>query len=377
MTVPAPHFRSRGAGPGVICLHANGSSSAQWRGLTDALSADHHILAPDLYGAGRSPDWPSDSEIALRDEVDLLAPVFSQAGESCVLVGHSYGAAVALVAALTWPERVRALAIYEPTLVAAVAAQQPRPNGTEGIHAAVAASVAALEAGDLHEAAGHFIDYWMGRPQLCRDALAAPAGDRGLDAQCSALGVRTHYGADPAGGIRQAGPARALHAGWIVAGVGARGGARTDSPPAEGGGYRTCRARPHGAGHASRHHQRRNRALCRCNSHPGLTKSLTSRTNPSLRNQSGAAAAALGGSALEPEHQRARCHPRLRGTTRHLTNVCAAHYNSMKRLALAAEAPFGRTCAENESGRPMRTSAVALPFNDQSCVRIHTVSFKY
>lgn len=162
MTLPTPHFRSTGAGPGVVCLHANGSSSAQWRSLSDALSADHHVLAPDLYGAGRSPDWPSDSKIALQDEVDFLAPVFAQAGEPFVLVGHSYGAAVALVAALTWPTRVRALAIYEPTLFAAVDKLQPRPNGTEGIHAAVVASVAALDARDPHEAARHFIDYWMG-----------------------------------------------------------------------------------------------------------------------------------------------------------------------------------------------------------------------
>jgi pimeloyl-ACP methyl ester carboxylesterase len=161
MTVPAPHIRASGAGPSVICLHANASSSAQWRGLMDLLSADHRVFAPDLYGAGRSPDWPSDSRIALRDEVDFLAPVFEESGEFCVLVGHSYGAAVALVAALAMPERVRALAIYEPTLFAVVDAFQPRPNGTEGIHAAVAASVAALDGGDPYEAARHFIDYWM------------------------------------------------------------------------------------------------------------------------------------------------------------------------------------------------------------------------
>jgi pimeloyl-ACP methyl ester carboxylesterase len=178
MTVPAPHIRSSGAGPSVICLHANASTSAQWRGLMDLLSADHRVFAPDLYGAGHSPDWPSEREIALRDEVDFLRPVFDQAGEPCVLVGHSYGAAVALVAALIWPERVRALAIYEPTLFAVVDALQPRPNGTEGILAAVAASVAALDAGDPHEAARHFIDYWMGAgsfaamPEPRRQAVA-------------------------------------------------------------------------------------------------------------------------------------------------------------------------------------------------------------
>ena len=36
----APFFREAGAGPGVICTHANGSSSGQWRQLMERLSFD-------------------------------------------------------------------------------------------------------------------------------------------------------------------------------------------------------------------------------------------------------------------------------------------------------------------------------------------------
>ena len=46
-----------------------------------------------------------------------------------ILVGHSYGAAVALIAALACPERVRALVLYEPTLFSLVDADAPPPNG--------------------------------------------------------------------------------------------------------------------------------------------------------------------------------------------------------------------------------------------------------
>jgi len=162
MPSPEPFVREAGAGPGVVCLHANASSSSQWRGLMDRLSASHHVLAPDSYGAGKSPDWPSDREITLRDEVDFLAPVLARAGAPLALVGHSYGGAVALMAALAQPERVRALVLYEPTLFAVVDAQGPPPNGVDGIRQAVAAASAALDAGDRPAAAGHFIDFWMG-----------------------------------------------------------------------------------------------------------------------------------------------------------------------------------------------------------------------
>ena len=91
----------------------------------DLLAVSHRVLAPDLYGAGKSPDWPSDREITLGDEVSFIEPVLTLAGVPFTIVGHSYGAAVALIAAILNPGRIRALVLYEPTLFALVDAQRP------------------------------------------------------------------------------------------------------------------------------------------------------------------------------------------------------------------------------------------------------------
>lgn len=179
MERPVPFFREAGAGAGVVCLHSNASSSNQWRELMDALAPRHHVLAADGWGAGKSPSWPHSQTVTLDDEVALLEPVFERAGASFVLVGHSYGAAVALVAAVAQPARVRALALYEPTLFALLDAESPPPNDADGIRNAVAAAVEALEAGDRDRAAACFIDYWMGpgswarTPESRRPAIAA------------------------------------------------------------------------------------------------------------------------------------------------------------------------------------------------------------
>jgi len=162
-STPIPFFREAGAGPGVVCLHSNASSSGQWRGLMDLLAPKYHVLAADSYGAGKSPAWPTDRPVRLRDEAALLEPVFARAGEPFTLVGHSYGAAVALIAALARPHRVRALALYEPTLFALVDAESPPPNEADGIRGAVAGAAAALDAGNLEGAAECFIDFWMGK----------------------------------------------------------------------------------------------------------------------------------------------------------------------------------------------------------------------
>src|SRR5215472_12860070 len=158
-----PFFREAGAGAGVVCLHANASTSGQWRGLMDRLAPKFRVLAPDSYGAGKSPDWPSDRAIRLLDEVALIEPVLARAGSPLTFVGHSYGAAVALIAALANPGRVRAMALYEPVLFGLLDAETPAPNEAEGIRNAVASAGLAVEAGNLDGAAERFIDYWMGR----------------------------------------------------------------------------------------------------------------------------------------------------------------------------------------------------------------------
>jgi pimeloyl-ACP methyl ester carboxylesterase len=157
-----PFFREAGTGPGVVCTHSNASTSGQWRALMDLLAPRFRVLAPDSYGSGKSPEWPSDRVISLRAEVTLIEPVLARAGSPLALVGHSYGAAVALMAALSSPGRVRAMALYEPTLFALLDAEAPPPNEAEGIRNAVADASVALDAGNQDAAAERFIDYWMG-----------------------------------------------------------------------------------------------------------------------------------------------------------------------------------------------------------------------
>jgi pimeloyl-ACP methyl ester carboxylesterase len=157
-----PFFREAGTGPGVVCIHSNASTSGQWRALMELLAPKFRVLAPDSYDSGKGPRWPSDRIIRLRDEVALIEPVLARAGSPLALVGHSYGAAVALIAALANPGRVRAMAVYEPTLFSLLDAEKPAPNEADGIRNAVADASVALDVGNQDDAAERFIDYWMG-----------------------------------------------------------------------------------------------------------------------------------------------------------------------------------------------------------------------
>ena len=156
------YYREAGSGPAVICLHANASTSGQWRGLLDLLAPDWHAIAPDTLGAGRSPAWPAQGDVALADEVALLQPLLATLPSRFHLVGHSYGAAIAVKIALSHPDRVAGLVLYEPTLFALVLQQSPDPETVEGIIGAVRRAGAALDRGDILGAGTEFIDYWMG-----------------------------------------------------------------------------------------------------------------------------------------------------------------------------------------------------------------------
>lgn len=162
MVANTPFVREAGRGPTCVCIHSNASSSSQWRELTETLSPSFRVLAPDSYGSGKSTDWSSDRTICLDDEVDFIEPVLASAGESFFIVAHSYGAAIALIAALRMPGRVRAMVLYEPTLFSLIDAKSPAPNAADGIRQAVQDAGYALDEGDPSGAAKLFIDYWMG-----------------------------------------------------------------------------------------------------------------------------------------------------------------------------------------------------------------------
>ena len=247
MAPPLPFVRDAGSGPGVVCLHSNASSSSQWRGLMELLAPRFRVLAPDSYGSGKSPEWPSDRQIGLADEVALIEPVLRDAGSPLTLVGHSYGAAIALRAALDRPARIRRLVLYEPTLFSLVDAEAPPPNAADGIRQAVADAALALDRGDRDRAAEAFIDYWMGEGSLAADARAATPADRRLGRQRSPLGPRALHRADAAAGVSRAGRAGALPGRRTDDGVGPRRGAPPRRRAAAGRGAGVRGARAHGS----------------------------------------------------------------------------------------------------------------------------------
>lgn len=179
MQPQAPYFREAGSGTSVVCIHSSASSSGQWRALTERLSDRFRVIAVDLYGSGKTAAWPEDQPMHLDDEIALLSSVFRAAGDRFHLIGHSYGGAIALKAALADPDRLLSLVLYEPVLFSVLMADAPQSAAAREILALRDDTIRLVDEGKFDASAQRFIDYWMGdrtwaaTPEHRRPVLAA------------------------------------------------------------------------------------------------------------------------------------------------------------------------------------------------------------
>ncbi|MEO8318324.1 MAG: alpha/beta hydrolase [Bradyrhizobium sp.] len=119
------HYVERGAGDPVVLLHGNGSMIQDFEssGLIDLVARENRVIVFDRPGFGhsgrpRNVVWTPDAQ------AELIQLALAQLGvSSAIVLGHSWGASVAVAMALKYPTLVRGLVLasgyYYPT---------PRPD---------------------------------------------------------------------------------------------------------------------------------------------------------------------------------------------------------------------------------------------------------
>src|SRR5947209_2636097 len=97
-----------GKGPPVLFVHGSVvGPELTWRRQHE-LAESWQLIMPNRPGFGGSP-------LTERNDFETEAPLFAELlGDSAHLVGHSYGAVIALLAAAERPEAVRSLTVSEP-----------------------------------------------------------------------------------------------------------------------------------------------------------------------------------------------------------------------------------------------------------------------
>jgi pimeloyl-ACP methyl ester carboxylesterase len=143
----------------VVALHCSGSAGRQWQPLADLLGREYCVIAPDLSGCGSGEQ--GNRPFALKDEAAPVIDLIDRLDGPVHLVGHSYGGAVALRAALARATRVASLSLYEPMVPHVL--KSMGPDGTVAwheLHVLFAEVDQAVREGAYGRAAQRFFDYF-------------------------------------------------------------------------------------------------------------------------------------------------------------------------------------------------------------------------
>jgi lipase len=98
----------------VLAIHGLTGHGKRWQPLATLHLAEINVAAPDLIGHGRSSwaaPWTIDANVTA-----LAALLEHQAEGPVVVVGHSFGGAVAVHLAAAHPDRVAALVLLDPAI---------------------------------------------------------------------------------------------------------------------------------------------------------------------------------------------------------------------------------------------------------------------
>jgi pimeloyl-ACP methyl ester carboxylesterase len=108
-------YIERGTGSTVVLIHGNAGSVEDFEfGVFDMLVADYHVIAVDRPGHGRS-ERPRAEGATVESQARLLHETLTSIGVTRpVLVGHSWGAAMALCYALQYPGDLSGLILLAP-----------------------------------------------------------------------------------------------------------------------------------------------------------------------------------------------------------------------------------------------------------------------
>lgn len=104
--------------PAMVLVHGFGCDQQMWRFLTPAFVDRYRVVLLDLVGAGQSdleaydPARYASLEAHAEDVLEVLAALNLY---NVVLVGHSVGASIAMLAAIREPERVGKLVLVSPS----------------------------------------------------------------------------------------------------------------------------------------------------------------------------------------------------------------------------------------------------------------------
>jgi pimeloyl-ACP methyl ester carboxylesterase len=166
---PGPRNRSvaslpalvRGTGPDVVLVHGAVGDYRIWDGIVSELAGEFRLVA-----ISRRFHWPelaspASGEYTFERQADDLTRFLQIRGGKAHLVGHSYGAGVALLVALRHPELIRSLVLIEPPFSTVVPTTEHGFMGEVASRDSLVARIRAAVAAGMDQRAAEALMDWV------------------------------------------------------------------------------------------------------------------------------------------------------------------------------------------------------------------------
>ena len=190
------YYEEHGAGEPIVGIHGAGSSAAFWADAAQELARHGRTIVYDRCGSTRGERPEPYATNVHQQADDAAALIDALAAAPAIVVGRSYGGAVAIDLALRYPDRVRALVQLEGDggLSLSEAAMQELAELAEQVFAAAEADMGTVAETVVRGVLGD--GAWEGLPEPAKQMFTANgpaivAEERGglLDVTAEQLGT--------------------------------------------------------------------------------------------------------------------------------------------------------------------------------------------
>ena len=110
------YYEEHGVGQTIVGVHGGGSSAALWETAVPDLASRGRTILYDRRGSFRSERPEPYTTSVLEQADDAASLIDALAAAPAIVIGRSYGGAIAIDLALRYPDRVRALVLLEGDL---------------------------------------------------------------------------------------------------------------------------------------------------------------------------------------------------------------------------------------------------------------------
>ncbi len=107
------HYEEHGEGPAILLSHGFCATLRMWQGQVDAFGGDYRIITWDMRGHGQTDSPTELAQYSAAEAVEDMSALLDDCGiERAIVGGHSLGGYLSLEFHLAYPERVRALMLF-------------------------------------------------------------------------------------------------------------------------------------------------------------------------------------------------------------------------------------------------------------------------